>query len=215
MEKSSSHQDKKKRNSRLILAIIFSIFAVIDIVLAIIFIPRFFKKSKDSDQYVVLKQSIDRYNNILTYINKEVEGIYEESSSIVSYTLEDKTIKISTISNNEKSLYFEITTSFETYEDALKGFDNEVPVGSYATSVRYEDITSHSLNVVSDKYVCIHTSSSMESYISCTYLKDKTMYSYTHEHPLGDGSPDGYHKTVTYNESKELYDFYYYLIYKD
>ena len=211
MENEKDNKQDKKKNRRLILAIIFALFGITDIVLAIIFIPKFLKKNKEDNKYIVTQESINRYSNILTYINKETKGVYPSSSSLVSYTLEDKVLKLSTIIENDKSLYIELSTTYESYDEALKGFDNEVSIGTYPITVKYEDITSYTLDVQVDKYLCIHTKSVSESYISTTYLKDKNMYSYSHQQDLDIGS----HKKVSYEEDKELYDFYYYLIYKD
>lgn len=203
----SEISDKKKR--RIIIAIILSLVAIIDVSLAIIFIPRFFKKKASEDnKYLVSETTINRYNNILKYINKETDGVYEPSTSIVSYTLENKVIKLSTVLPNEKSLYVELTTTYESYDESLKIFDNDLSVGSYTINVKYEDISSHNLNLQVDKYVCINTNSFTETYISATYQKDKSIYSYTHEHQL----LDGYHKKTSLEEDKELYDFYYYLV---
>ena len=172
----SEISDKKKR--RIIVAIILSLVVVTDITLAIIFIPRFFKKrASENNKYLVSETTINRYNNILKYINKETNGVYEPSTSIVSYTLENKVIKLSTVLPNEKSLYVELTTTYESYDESLKIFDNDLSVGSYDINVKYEDISSHNLNLQVDKYVCINTNSSTETYISATYQK---INQYTH-----------------------------------
>ena len=210
-------EERNKKQKRRIIALIFGIVAVIDITFAIIFISNYLKAKKNNSvkPFEVSETTKVEYKNILEYINKEAEGIYNPSKEIVSLTFKEGKVNLTTM--DETNVYsVVITTSYNNVEESLSAFDESVNVGKYAVDISKENIVYQIVNnenFVDDNKVSVGVVSEtgLKSYISFTSMKDDVLYSCSHIEYLESGLYTEVIKT-TLKDSEALYGFYYYLL---
>lgn len=210
-------EKQNKKQKRRITALIIAVVAVIDITFAVIFIANYLKAKQNntSKPFEVSETTKVEYKNLLEYVNKEAEGIYNPSKEIVSLTFKDGKVNLTTL--DETFVYnVVINTSFTSIEESLSAFDESVNLGKYAVDISKENIVYQQVNnenFVDDEKIStgVVSGTGLKSYISFTSMKDDTLYSCSHSEYLESGLYTDVNKT-TLKDSESLYGFYYYLL---
>ena len=210
-------EEQNKKQKRRITALIIAVVAVIDITFAVIFIANYLKAKKNNTAkpFEVSETTKVEYKNLLEYVNKEAEGIYNHSKEIISLTFKDGKVNLTTL--DETFVYnVVINTSFTSVEESLSAFDESVNLGKYAVDISKENIVYQQVNnenFMDDKKVStgVVSGTGLKSYISFTSMKDDTLYSCSHSEYLESGLYVDVNKT-TLKDSESLYGFYYYLL---
>ena len=203
--------ERTKRRTKMLIVI--AAVLVLDIILAAIFIPRAIKRSKEAGQsssYVVDEKTEARYENMLSYINKERTEVGKtELNEIVVLEYSNKKLKI-TAKSEEIPSYIEIkATITEEMTSILEIFDNEVLPGQYETSFQDETISTKELNISKKAATGIVTAKNDKDYVSFIANDGHSMLSSCHQEYKEDGLYN--YTSVTASSDKLLYDFLYYL----
>ncbi|MBR0439750.1 MAG: hypothetical protein IJK27_03255 [Bacilli bacterium] len=180
--------DKKKR---LYISIGVGIFLIIDIILFLIFLPKFLNKNKkissssyEETSYVIDERSKDRYDHLFTYINNKLDNLsFSNITSIVTINYLDHDLYITGI-NNEKVYYIDVHVNEVSNDSLLELFKDNVPsISSYDITASQEnlsndkDINIPSAYLSATKKVALSKNFVGEYKISFTSFKDEKMYS--------------------------------------
>ena len=206
---------KKKLDKRTIIAIAISASVVVDIVLAIIFIPKFIKgKNSSSEPYVVKEETITTYENMKSYINDNIEYLvgYEDIKDIYALQFSEKTLYIAGVGETDP-IYIEMGTSCNDIYECLDLFSTtSIPETTF--QIRRENHFDKELDIKGKKIVGEVTSNKYKMYASFTIeFKDGRLGSLVHQE-YTDTIDENKITTVTYGDNNSLYDFYYYLLNK-
>ena len=215
--KEEDDNDKKNKKKRLIAILITLGILVVDLVIAsIIFIPKIIKyANKQDSEYIISKETIDTYDNLLGYINKELSSAsYSNATEIVSISYKDNKLNVSYKNDNEPG-YMNIDTSSSTFNESLDKFkSSSYHPGSFDVSINKETFNQNKeVNVdYKNNIKGMVTTYGTSDYISFTCLSNKNEYaSLCHEEYLDSGS----YTNITYikmSENRSLYDMFYYIV---
>ena len=208
------NNDDSKKKRRLIAAIILCFVLVIDIVLALIFIPKFLNKNNTTESsYVMDENTSTRYENLLSYINKERTDVSKsEMDKIVSLEFINNKLEIS-LKNEESPSYIEIKlpNDIESSSDALSIFNKGISLGKYETIIYDEQYSVKELNTKDKQSVNgIVSTTGVEDFVSFTTADNYSLISASHKTYNDDGLYD--YTSVTEKGDKVTYDFYYYIL---
>ena len=209
------NDDDNKKKKRLIAVIILCFVLVIDVVLALIFIPKFLNKNNTTTEssYVMDENTSTRYNNLLGYINKERNDVSKpEMNKIVSLEFVNNKLEIS-LKNEESPSYIEIKlpSDIETSGDALSIFNKGINLGKYETVIYDEQFSVKELNIKDKQSVNgIVSTTGVEDFVSYTAGENYSLISSSHKIYNNDGLYD--YTAVTEKGDKVTYDFYYYIL---
>lgn len=210
--------DDKKNNKKRLIAILITIGVLVtDLIIAsIIFIPKIIKYANNtSSEYIISKETIDQYDNLLGYINKELTSAsYNKATEIVSLSFKDNKLNVSYKNDNEPG-YIKIDTSSSSINESLDKFKTSLPnVGSFDVSINKETFNNNKeVNVDYKKNIKgMVTTYGNSDYISFTCLSNKNeCASLCHEEYLDSGA----YTNITYikeSENKSLFDMFYYIV---
>ena len=208
------NDNEKKNKTRLILLISAIVLLIVDIILAIIFLPKLFKKSQN-DEYQVDERIDDIHDHLLTYLDnvRIAEDIGEKPVKIISAQYKNNVFEV--MSQTEtKALYFKLNAAFDNADSLLESFYESVPETlKYEVTVIEDDIDeTKEANIIYQSSINLVTNKDDKFYLSFTGLdENETIYSCTRSEY--DNSGAYLSKTSLTKESdKLLFDFYYQLI---
>ena len=224
-------EDKKEKKKNIVLIVLGSIAgfllttgAIIVIIFALISLGLIYAVNniphKSSDEtYVVDKYTSNRYDNLLTYVNKEYHSLSQpgDIDTIYTFTISGPHLLLMCLKESTP-IYVHIETGEADVVEMLNMFKDSSPaVGSFANTFQIESI-NNDLDKNVSKYIDINKPSHIiisqkgtENYISYLGMKDdKTFVSYTHGLYNNEGI---YDTSLSITKSnKLLFDMYYYLL---
>ena len=217
MDKENKDSNKKKK-PLIITIILVSLFAIIDIVLSIIFIPKMLRNkqsSNNNDKYQLDEYTEARYLNLLTYINNEATFLGAESPTEIvamQYTVNSHfDISYKTESN---AGYIKIDIAKPSVDEALDIFKEGLPSSGITTIQKEEICTTKTYNGVYEENINLVTTFTTKTYISYTAKCDcGALISLSHKEYQDDGKYSE-QTLIKKEEDKLLFDFYYYLLNK-
>ena len=197
---------KRERKTRYMIGIYAYFVVIVDIIFAMIFLPQWFKQDNQSE-YRMDELTIDRYNNLLSYMNKEANDLSLPSSSdIISISYSENHLYIM----SDQAIYFDITTNENDVNISLQLFNEDKPLGSYMNTIIVEEInTSLELNTRINVTKSLVTNDISNNYVSYTGLNEEGYVSVTHHLYMENGEYN--ETTVVENENKAYFDMLYYL----
>lgn len=210
-------EKEKKLNRRTILIIAICVSLVVDIVLAIIFIPRYVKNRKQQEEYEQYQVSVDTpviYNNIVSHINDEIQFLtgYEPIKEIYALQFVDKELLVAGTGETDP-MYVTITTNYTDVNNCLNSFKDNIESEMTLKVIR-ESHFDKELNVTAKNKVGEVTSNKYKMYVSFTArYENNVLGSLVHNEFLDSGK---YEKItmISHDDNSLLYDFYYYLLNK-
>ena len=214
MVKKDTGEDERKKKQRTTLIVGAMFFGIVDIVLAVIFIPKLFGNT--SNGYRMSDITIDRYNNVVNYINQQRGdlGLSTDMTDIVALTFKDHNLCVS-YQNETEPGYMSITMpDIDSVSGALDVFNGGAPsVGAYEYVIQVETFnTSKEIDIQSPLLKGHIANYGLNDYLSCTYQYDETtLCSMTNVNLNSDTREIA---SVTESECKPLYDMWYYILHK-
>ena len=213
----TSDKDKKDKKVTLLVILISSgfIFTVCLIVAAILLSLYFRNKGNTSSsepEYHVTEETINRYNNLLSYINKERTSVDKSTATeIVSLSFKSKDLCVS-YRNSKEPGFIRIETSYTTADECLNAFKDQSPkAGTYATEIKVMEFSSSPMGV-ERPFITGFVGTYMDNdYLSCTYENDNLSLSSITMALNTDIFIEP--EEITLEKDQILYDMYHYILF--